>query len=96
MRRLEKRLFAVTDEIARLREVVRQTEEELGVHQHLEDDAVRDAAVGGPIEREDARDTSRDVARFRGLVADLSARIDRLNTKRAKLLERLGPHDSDP
>jgi len=50
--------------------------------------------VGGPIEREDARDTSRDVARFRGLVADLSARIDRLNTKRAKLLERLGPHDS--
>ena len=34
------------------------------------------------------------MARFRGLVADLSARIDRLNTKRAKLLERLGPHDS--
>ncbi len=95
MPRLGKRLFAITDEIARLRTVISQTEEELRVHQHLEDDAVRDAVVGGPIEREDARETGRDVARFRRLVADLHGRIDRLEAKRAALLTRLEPNGPD-
>jgi hypothetical protein len=90
VRRLEKRLFAVTDEIARLRTVIGQTEEELRVHRHLEDDARRDAAVGGPIEREDARETGRDVERFLRLVADLHGRIGRLEARRIELLTRLG------
>jgi predicted RNase H-like nuclease (RuvC/YqgF family) len=90
MRRLEERLFAITDEIASLREAIRQTQEELIVHQHLHDDAVRDASVGGPIEREDARETTRDVTRFQRLITELRERVDRLEAKRDRLLERFG------
>ncbi|MEK7252793.1 MAG: hypothetical protein AAB198_06075 [Actinomycetota bacterium] len=89
MRRTEKRLFALTDEIARLHEELRQTQAELDVLQHLDDDAVRDAAVGGPVEREDARETTRDVERFRRLVINLSSTIDRLEAQRAALMTRL-------
>jgi hypothetical protein len=90
MRRLEKQLFALTDDIARLRETIHQTDEELRIHQHLDDDAVRDAAVGGPIEREDARETNRDVARFKKLLGELRNRMTRLESKRDQLLSRLG------
>jgi hypothetical protein len=90
MRRIEKQLFAVTDEIDRLRETVRQTEEEWYVLQHLDDDAQRDAAVGGPIDRDDARTTSRDVARFQKLIAQLRLRLIDLEAKRVDLLNRLG------
>lgn len=88
-RRLAKQLFKINDEIVALREVIRQTEAELAVHLHLDDDARRDAAVGGPIEREDARDTGKDVERFQRLVADLHGRIGALQAKRAELLARL-------
>jgi hypothetical protein len=71
MRRLERKLFALTDEIAGLLETLRQVEAELQVLEHLQDGAVADTAVGGPIDREDARDTTRDVERFRRLVDDL-------------------------
>lgn len=90
MRRLEKRLFAITDEIDRLRETVRQTEEEWYVLQHLDDDAQRDAAVGGPIDRDDARATARDVARFQKLITELRQRLSHLEAKRVDLLNRLG------
>ncbi len=90
MRRLEKKLFAITDEIDRLRETVRQTEEEWYVLQHLDDDAQRDAAAGGPIDRDDARETARDVARFEKLIAELRNRLDHLDAKRTDLLSRLG------
>lgn len=90
MRRLEKRLFAITDEIDRLRETVRQTEEEWYVLQHLDDDAQRDAAVGGPIDRDDARETARDVARFQKLITELRRRLTNLEAKRVDLLNRLG------
>jgi hypothetical protein len=89
MRRAERKLFALTDEIARLRETFRQVEAELQVLEHLQDDAVRDASVGGPIEREDARETTGDVERFRRLVDDLRIRIARLEANRANLLTRL-------
>ena len=90
MRRLEKQLFAITDEIDRLRETVRQTEEEWYVLQHLDDDAQRDAAVGGPIDRDDARATARDVARFQKLITELRQRLNHLEAKRVELLNRLG------
>ncbi|MBI5157301.1 MAG: hypothetical protein HZA58_04720 [Acidimicrobiia bacterium] len=90
MRRLEKKLFAITDEIDRLRETVRQTEEEWYVLQHLDDDAQRDAAVGGPIDRDDARQTARDVARFQQLITELRRRLTHLEAKRVDLLNRLG------
>ena len=89
MGRREERLFRIADEIARVREELRLTIEELRIHQHLEDDARRDAAVGGPIEREDARETSRDVERFRKLAGQLQVRLDRLETDHATLLARL-------
>jgi hypothetical protein len=89
MGRREERLFRIADEIARVREELRLTIEELRIHQHLDDDARRDAAVGGPIEREDARETSRDVERFRKLAGQLQVRLDRLETDHATLLARL-------
>jgi len=89
MGRTERRIFRINDEITRLQEEIRLTEEELHIHQHLDDDARRDAAVGGPIEREDARLTSDDVERFHDLVGALQARIGRLEEKRARLLARL-------
>lgn len=89
MGRVERRLFRINDEIARLREELRLTEEELRIHQHLDDDARRDAAVGGPIEREDARMTSSDVDRAEKVIAKLRDRIERLEQQRAQLLAKL-------
>jgi len=90
MPRREDRLFKIVDELERLREEIRLTEEELRIHQHLDDDARRDAAVGGPIERDDARVTAGDVSRFERLLADLNDRADRLEAKRRRLVARLG------
>jgi hypothetical protein len=89
MRRIERRLLEITDEIQRLREEIRLTREELFIHGHLDDDARRDAAVGGPIEREDARITGSDVARFERLLDKLQARVHRLERTRERLLSRL-------
>ncbi|HSM01881.1 MAG TPA: hypothetical protein VK960_05520 [Acidimicrobiia bacterium] len=89
MSRIERRLFGINDEIARLREELRLAEEELRIHRHLDDDARRDAAVGGPIEREDARITSSDVDRAGKVVARLRDRIEHLEQRRARLLEKL-------
>ena len=64
---------------------------ELEVHRHLDDDARRDAAVSGnPIDREDARDTAADVARFSHLIVHLREERQRLEAKRDRLLARLG------
>lgn len=90
MGRVERRLLAITDEVERLREEVRLTAEELRIHEHLDDDARRDAAVGGPIEREDARITGNDVTRFEGVLEKLEARIARLERRRRRLLAKLG------
>ena len=89
MGRTERKLFRINDEIARIREEIRLTEEELRIHQHLDDDARRDAAVGGPIEREDARITSSDVERFYGVIVAFRTRIGRLEKRRAELLAKL-------
>ena len=90
MGRAERRLFRINDEIARLRAEIDLTEEELRIHLHLDDDARRDAAVGGPIEREDARITAADVERFRRVIAALHARIALLEERRTELLARPG------
>ena len=89
MSRRTDRLFRITDEIERLDEEIRLTAEELAMLRHIDDDARRDAAVGGPLERDDARITSGDVARFEKALADLEAKRARLEDKRRKLLERL-------
>ena len=90
MSRLHDRLFRITDEIDRLREQERLAGAELDVLLHLDDDARRDAAVGGPLERDDARVTAADVARFRKHLAALNAKRRHLEHKRERLLKRLG------
>ena len=89
--RIARRIFAINDEIARLQEELRLTAEELRIHEHLHDDAVRDAAVSGhPFDREDERETGADVARFRRTIDGLERRIHKLEAKRERLAERLG------
>ena len=90
-KRTAERIFKINDEIARLREEARLTEEELRIHEHLHDDASRDAAVfDHPFDREDARETASDVARFERNLADIERRIGKLEEKRNKLAEKLG------
>ncbi|HUG75391.1 MAG TPA: hypothetical protein VMM81_06945 [Acidimicrobiia bacterium] len=89
MKRIERRILAIADQIAALDEQLRLTREELVIHQHLDDDARRDAAVGGPIEREDARITGADVARFQAVADRLERELARLQEKHATLLSRL-------
>jgi hypothetical protein len=89
MSRRTERLFRITDDIKRLDEEIRLTAEELNMLRHIDDDAQRDAAVGGPLERDDARVTAGDVARFEKTLADLEAQRDRLRARLRKLLDRL-------
>jgi hypothetical protein len=89
--RIARKIFRINDEIARLREEARLTEEELRIHQHLHDDALRDAAVSDhPFDREDERETRGDVERFRRTLEHLDERIARLEVKRDRLADRLG------
>jgi len=91
MGRLERRIFALNDEIDRISAELHQAEAELDVHRHLDSDAQRDAAVyDSPLDREDARETTADVARFERLREHLLDRIEEVTAKRDRLLEKLG------
>jgi hypothetical protein len=91
MRRIEKRLFQLNEEIAALRRDERLAQEELIFHRHLDDDAQRDAAVSGnPLDRADAKETAGDVARFERHLAKLERTRKKLEAQRARLLKRLG------
>lgn len=90
MRRIERRLFGVNDEIAALEMDERLAEEELVIHRHLDDDTQRDAAVSGnPMDRADARETSGDVRRFELHLAQMRRRRAILEAKRDRLIKRL-------
>jgi len=90
MKRIERRIFGIGDEIERLREAERLAREELVYHEHLDDDARRDAAVSdSPLDRDDARITSQDVARARRVVEKLVARRLRLEERRQTLIDKL-------
>ena len=90
MSRLSERLFRLNERIARLAAEEQQAAAELQVHRHLDDDARRDAAVSAsPFDREDARDTAADVARFERLLAHLRKRKARLEARRNRWLARL-------
>ena len=90
MRRAEKRLFTISDRLAAIEHEVHLAREELIYHQHLDDDARRDAAVSGnPIDRADARETSSDVARFERLIERLESEKERLLERRSRLLAKL-------
>jgi hypothetical protein len=91
MRRIERRLFRLNEELARLRREAELVEGELGMHRHLSDDAVRDALVSeAPLERAEAREASKDAARLQAALEDTRARVVRLERERDGLLARLG------
>ena len=91
MGRLERRLLSITDQLEDLQEEERLLIEELAYHRSLADDAARDAAVfDDPIERENAALTSGDVKRSERRLQQLTDRRQKLETKRARLLEKLG------
>ena len=90
MKRIERKLFQLSDEIAALQRAETLAAEELIYHEHLNDDTQRDAAVSGsPLDRADARETASDVARFAKHVDELRRRRLKLEEKRTKLLARL-------
>ena len=91
MGRREQQLLAITDQLADLAEEERLLAEELSFHRSLADDAARDAAVyNDPIERENAEMTAGDVRRSERRLQKLADRRQKLETRRARLLEKLG------
>ena len=89
MRRRERKLFRIADEIAALADAEAQAREELSMLEHIDDDARRDALVSGhPIDRADARQTTADVERMRRHVEDLRRRRERLERRRDRMLGR--------
>ena len=88
--RLQRRLFRIADELARIDEEERLVAEELAYHRHLHDDAVRDAAVKGTgAARREAGLTAADVARFERRLEELRRRRQALEERRTALLRRL-------
>ncbi|MCP3999170.1 MAG: hypothetical protein GY722_29505 [bacterium] len=90
MKRIERKLFQLGDELAALRNAELLAAEELIYHEHLNDDTQRDAAVSGsPVDRADARETAGDVARFRRHLDQLKEKREKLEAKRLRLAEKL-------
>jgi len=90
MRRREKRILKLNDEILRLEAELAQSRAELDNHRSLADDAARDAAVyDTPFDHEDLRETTSDVARFERLVRHLEDRLAETVAKRDELLRTL-------
>ena len=90
MKRIERKLFRINDELAALQRAEELAVEELYYHRHLNDDTQRDALVSGnPIDRADARETAGDVARFERHISELGQKRARLEEQRAKLLRKM-------
>jgi HEPN domain-containing protein len=91
MRLIERRLLRLNTEIERMRRELELVEGELAMHRHLADDATRDAAVtGAPVERAEARDAAKDVARMEAVLEAVRRQLSGLEAKRDELLDRLG------
>jgi len=90
VRRIERKIMKINDQLAALREDLRLLTEELNYHQHLDDDAQRDAALGDAEDRALAYETNNDRLRFERLVRETQARIDKTEIRRARFLTDLG------
>jgi hypothetical protein len=90
MRRDERRLLRISDELLRLRREEQLVAGELEMHRHLADDAARDAAVYEGLERAEARDAMKDVAALERALATTRDAIANLEERRSRLLARLG------
>jgi hypothetical protein len=90
MSRRERKLFAIGDRLGQIEHELTLAREELIYHQHLDDDAQRDAVVSGhPIDRADARETAGDVARFEALIRRLELERAELEERRTRLMAKL-------
>ncbi len=90
MRRIERKIMKMNDRLAVLREDLRLLTEELNYHQHLDDDAQRDAALGDAEDRALAYETNNDRLRFERLVRETQAQIEKMEIRRARFLTDLG------
>ncbi len=91
MGRIHDKIFRINEQIRLLMAEEELVAQELSFHRHLHDDAARDAAVTHDwADRADARDTAADVVRFERSLDDLKSRRARLESRRDRLLERLG------
>ncbi|MDH4306684.1 MAG: hypothetical protein OEX04_04325 [Acidimicrobiia bacterium] len=90
MGRVERRLFAIGDELATLAEEERLVSAELEYHRHIADDDERDAAVSASdFDRLEAGLSRADVARFEKRLDAIDRRRAKLESTRLRLLERL-------
>jgi hypothetical protein len=90
VRRVERALLRVNDELVDLRRQEALAAAELESHRHLDDDARRDAVVTEqPQDVAEARATAKDVARLSAALAFVRDRIRKLEARRDRLLRRL-------
>ncbi len=90
MRRIEKKLLGLIDEIEKLTREAELVEAELSYHRLIDDDAQRDAAVSQTsIDRQEAGLTRADVRRFERRRVEIHNRLEKLNRRRRQLSERI-------
>ena len=89
MRRIERRLLRIGDELERLRREEQLVEGELNMHRHLADDAARDVAVYEGLDRAESRMANKDVAGLERALERTRRQLRRVESKREDLLRRL-------
>lgn len=90
MGRVEKKLFAIADQLRTLERERELVAAELASHRLIDDDAQRDAVVyGGNVDRLEASATAADVRRFQKRLNEIAVRHQRLEARRARLLAKL-------
>ncbi len=87
MKRAEKKLLRILDELEGLATQRRLVEAELEAHRHINDDAQRDAAMG--IDRLEALSTRAEVTRFKRLLGDIVMRQGHLEETKTRLISQL-------
>ncbi len=84
------KIHTINDEIAQIDIDIDQARSELGMLEHLADDAARDAAVSENYEdRADARMTRSDVVRCEKRITALQRERSKLVRKRDRMVTRL-------
>ncbi len=90
MKRLEKKLFRVIDDIRALDEEERLLAAELAEHERLHHDARLDAVDGTADDRAAFAEIEPDLARFQRALDDVRRRRAALEERRTTLLAKLG------
>lgn len=90
MRRVERKLFRVNDELAALAEEERRLAAELAEHERLHHDARLDAVDGSADERAAFKEIEADLPRFQRALSQVRRRQGELLEQRARLLAKLG------